>query len=350
MRTRMRRWGLWGAAGAVGVALLRWSGPGIPAINPGEEGPPEAILVRPPPSLTAEPGSRSTRWATSRPGRQPGVAPLPITDDASSDLGSALDPPDSAEVVEALAAAAPEACLEAEIERLAHEADPTRSPALLAPLARRLAEIAPLDAARLSDRLPEGAAQAEARRQVAIAWVPADPGAALTWARSLSDSDQRDGVLVAAAYQLAAEQPLQALLVALETAPGPDQEGLLGHTLMQWVSQDSATAIEWAEAIPPGPQRDRVLEPLVTALADRQPEAAAVLVATAFSPGAPQERAAVGVLQRWVQTDPLGAHSWVQQFPEGPTRNAAARSLLDICQPVAIPPDSPTPDDSDGLP
>jgi hypothetical protein len=64
------------------------------------------------------------------------------------------------------------------------------------------------------------------------------------------------------------------------------------------------------------------------AVAGQDGAAAATIAATVLTPGDEQDRAAVTIVQRWVQTEPEQAAAWVAQFPDTPARAATVQSLV----------------------
>ena len=55
---------------------------------------------------------------------------------------------------------------------------------------------------------------------------------------------------------------------------------------------------------------------------------AATLAVNALGAGDEQNRTAVSIVQRWAESSPHAAASWVSQFPDVPSRDAAVQNLL----------------------
>lgn len=164
----------------------------------------------------------------------------------------------------------------------------------------------------------------------AVALANTNLEAALEWLSSLPDGEQKQGATREIAYEAARENPQTALELAAGLATSRERDDLIDHAVSQFASIDPRAAADWVLQIPQQSLRGRLLAAVATAAAEEHPAEAATLVATAIEDGEEQTRAAVAVIQRWVQTAPKDAAAWVKQFPQGPLRHAAAENLLVI--------------------
>lgn len=122
--------------------------------------------------------------------------------------------------------------------------------------------------------------------------------------------------------------PVGALRVARELPDSDRRHELLEQAVMEWGSVDSSAPVDWVRQIQPGSLRSRLMGAVALGMATGQPLAAAKLAAEEMESGAEQNRIVVGVLQRWIQSDPNGAASWVEQFPETALQRALVVTLL----------------------
>ena len=123
----------------------------------------------------------------------------------------------------------------------------------------------PARAARFAELLTDARLRELAFLQVAMSWARSDPAAAVNWAESLSDAQARDAGITDISLALAETSPARA--VALRERFVDPGASLPDNTLVnlahQWAEQDFDAALAWANAQPPGPQRDQVLQRLV---------------------------------------------------------------------------------------
>jgi hypothetical protein len=69
---------------------------------------------------------------------------------------------------------------------------------------------------------------------------------------------------------------------------------------------------------------------VAVAFAEQEPVAAGSLAVTALDPGDEQDSAIVAIVQRWAQSSPEEASSWVAQFPDLPMSEEAVRQLVPL--------------------
>ena len=219
------------------------------------------------------------------------------------------------------------------VTALAGLTDPTfeRSGAdLRARLIQRWAARDPQAAAAWIGLMSSGDLRASAHAELARGWMERDVEAAKTWALGLSDASDRDSALVSIAYELARSRPVDALTLAIELQPTERRDEVLNHAAMQWAAEKPREALEWASQVPDERLRTRLQRDIAIAWGEADPTAAATAAVQNLPPGREQNDAVVGIVQRWVQSAPEVAATWVAAFPEGELRETAGRELVTI--------------------
>jgi hypothetical protein len=176
-------------------------------------------------------------------------------------------------------------------------------------------------------QLPGGPERNQAIQSLAVAWAEYDAKAAAAWARGLPDESERELAMLAVAGELMRSSAIDALQLAVELPPGEVRDELLKRGAAEWALADADAAIDWARGVEDTALRTMVLSSAATAWSERDPRAAATLAVEELEVGRLQADAVVAIAQRWVQTDPEGAKAWVEQFPEGPLKEAAKASI-----------------------
>ena len=122
-------------------------------------------------------------------------------------------------------------------------------------------------------------------------------------------------------------QPIVALGIAAELAPGVANDELIHRAAMEWAVKCPADALAWALEIEASEFRTRILAAVATAWAETDPVAAGTFAANELPAGRSQDDAVVGIAQRWVQNDPEAAAAWIASFPAGELKDAAIGSI-----------------------
>jgi hypothetical protein len=178
---------------------------------------------------------------------------------------------------------------------------------------------------------PESATnRLESAEPIAVTLAVTNLKAAIEWLSNLPEGHRKEAATREVAYEAANENPQTALELAAGLPANPERDQLLDHAVSQFATSDARDATDWVLQIPDSSLRNRLLAAVATAAAEAHPAEAAALVATGIEDGEEQTRAVVAVVQRWVQTAPQAAAAWVEQFPQGPLRHAAAQNLLVI--------------------
>jgi hypothetical protein len=197
-------------------------------------------------------------------------------------------------------------------------------------LIRRLASESPSQAVEFITRVTDAAARLALLQSTMLSWSEKDMDGVLKWVWSLPQGNERDQLLLKLAAELKRENPTAAieLVASLPASPGADEVAI--GAAAQWAVTDPLAALAWALEIPESSLREQALAQIALSWSERDPLAAAAMAVAELSPGRLQEDAALGIVQRWVQTDAHGAAEWVRSFGPGPLADAALESLLPI--------------------
>jgi hypothetical protein len=256
-------------------------------------------------------------------------AARPVSAVLSAKVEAEIDPDRRGKELERAVESVSDAELPAMLNALALGAGPGAAEISLL-LVRRWAESDPAAAAKWISRLGESPLSRTALEQVAIAWANTDLTAAASWVRVLPEGDSKQAATTGLAYEAARTEPLTALELAGALPPTRERDDLLVHAVSQWAGADASAAAAWAMKVPDSSLRQRLVASVAIALAEQDAVAAVRLAVNGLAAGEEQDRAAVSIVQRWAQHSPQTAASWVAQFPEIPSRDAAVQNLLSI--------------------
>ncbi len=168
--------------------------------------------------------------------------------------------------------------------------------------------------------------ESDACLQAALALAEKSPGDALRWAIA-QPREHAGAAIIAAAYEAARSQPLEAL-GALADLPGSlERDAALTHTASQWALREPQAAVTWAGQFPSGMLHDQVASAVAIALADHEPWTAADFAATQIADAVQLRTTAVSVAQRWAQQAPAAARAWAAKFPAGSLREDLIREI-----------------------
>lgn len=171
-------------------------------------------------------------------------------------------------------------------------------------------------------------------------WARKFPAAALAWTQNATNGPQRDAIAEIVCPQLALTNPVAAVILAgncLDSATNDVVNNLLDNLAQTWAGQNEEDAYAWASDMPPGEERDRVLERITVVQAHSNPQTAAQWVAEQITPGEIQNEAAISVLYQWSQQDAAAALAWAQAFPVGDFRD---RAIKEVKNDTAITPET----------
>ena len=197
-------------------------------------------------------------------------------------------------------------------------------------LVRRWAENAPEAAAEYAAQLGDATMRLSAVEQISIAWAEQDLPTASQWAAKLPAGDERNTALRNIAYGSAFTAPELAVSLASQLPENNERDDLLEHIAAQWSGSDFEAATTWLTQFPESPLRQRLLVAAALAIAKEDGSTAASFVARFLPPGDEQGRAAVAVAQRWSESSPEAAQSWIKSFPAGAVQESAQERLKEI--------------------
>ena len=201
---------------------------------------------------------------------------------------------------------------------------------LNARLIRRLSETDVNLALSALNAIPEGAARVLASENLAVVWANEQLPAAVNWASQLPAGIEREHDLFAVASEAVRVQPAEALRLADELPPSSARDELVSRAIGEWAVTDPVAATSWSQNITDDTLREQALASATTAWSSRDPAAAGAFALAELTPGRLQDDAVVGVAQRWAQQSPSAAAAWVQSFPGGALKTAAASSIASI--------------------
>jgi hypothetical protein len=154
-------------------------------------------------------------------------------------------------------------------------------------------------------------------------WVKIDVQGALTWVASLPPGGERNLVQQNITVQWAAADPRAAARYASEHRL--EEQGFMEGIAFYWAAEDAREAFEWAQTLPEGGTKNKVIHTVAAKLAARDLPAAANAV---FSlPAESQAAAAVQVARRWAASDLRGAAAWASQLPQQEAQVDAFRNI-----------------------
>lgn len=166
---------------------------------------------------------------------------------------------------------------------------------------------------------------------VAQGWT-SDPVGLQNYTAQLPDTPWKQCFLSEAISQLSVRDPVVAVQLAQQMAPGNDQTSRLQSVACNWVASDPNAALDWISGVNDPALRERLVASAAQAYALTDPAlASAWLVSTVKSDGLLQN-AALNIAQTWVVQDPLAAANWASQFPEGDTKTAAQNLIVNYWQ------------------
>ena len=195
-------------------------------------------------------------------------------------------------------------------------------------LIRRWADRDVRAAANWVQQMPADDARQDALNDVAIVWAERTPEAAIQWLCEWPVEAERRRGLLTVAYETARAEPVASLQLAAEQPAMPERDDLIQYAVMQWAATDPGAAVLWAMDIEDRALREKVLSKAVTVWGATSPAMAATIAAEAMAPGRSQDNAVMGIIERWVQTEPENVVAWVEDFPEGNLKRTAVAYVV----------------------
>jgi hypothetical protein len=182
-------------------------------------------------------------------------------------------------------------------------------------------------AAGWATQMPAGSDRQEAIATMAGVWAGQNFAEANTWASQLSDVNERQSALVSVADSAVYSDPVNALKLAGTLTASSERDSVITRAVRGWARNSPDDAVAWAKQIPDEGLREQAIANVATSWAEKNPVAAGNLAVNSLQAGPLQNRAIIGIVQRWAATDFSGAKAWVDKFPEGPLREVALKQL-----------------------
>jgi hypothetical protein len=183
-----------------------------------------------------------------------------------------------------------------------------------------------VSATNLLDSVPPGEEHDLALRALASAETGSDPKAALDWAQTLGDTNDRALATEISLTGMAAQDPRRAINLATQSLTGEGFDHVVRASLIQMLPADPQTVGQITTQLPPGPLQTEMALDVARALASQQTE-----TALAWLPSLPttelRQQALNNVLDVWVGHSLAEASTYVAQMPAGDDQDAAVRHL-----------------------
>lgn len=174
------------------------------------------------------------------------------------------------------------------------------------------------------EKIPPGAQRERALRQLASRWTTKDPVAAVRWAESLKLESEREMALNQIAVAWGKKNPALAIELAQRFQLS---QGIVDTISGRWGQIDLDAAMAWALDLPSKPAQENALLQIVSAHAEINPPAAALMVGQHLLPGPEQREAAMTVLYHWLRFDEVAAVNWSETFAEKELRSRAEAEI-----------------------
>jgi hypothetical protein len=256
--------------------------------------------------------------------------PAPDWETSFGDIASRGGPLQS-EDLELLAATVPDDQVQGALDKLAE--DQSR-PALtlIGFLARRWATNSPAEAAQwAAAHLGDNDLSHDVFRKIMVPWAGKDLAGAAAWVEQLPPGGNETAAAAALALEAAAQKDAAtAINLAVNIPPGPERDGLLNYSAQQWATTDRNGAVAWINQVQDPALREKMLGEVAVNLGIQDPVAGANFVATALPEGPDRDNAAVNIVRFWAASAPADAAAWVEQFPDGQLRDTAMANLVEV--------------------
>jgi len=268
---------------------------------------------------------------------KPGTNVVPVQSETASSwelrLGEIAGQPEwiqSQEELEELADGIPATQLRSALDELS-----TDSSSAVLIVGRRLmwrwAGESPADAALWAAHLPDNNFGHVVCRELMVSWAEKDLAGAESWIRQQPDSGNKAAAELSLGNEAAARgQGAAAIALMADAPPSPERDSLLDYSVRQWATTRRDDAVAWLNQVSDSSVRDRMMGNVAVDWAVGDPVAAAGFAATAFSSPAIQQDAIVDIVRSWAASAPDDAAAWVEEFPQGPLRNAASLTVAEV--------------------
>lgn len=173
-------------------------------------------------------------------------------------------------------------------------------------------------------------AEEQTLERTAIALANSDLKKAMEWLAQIQDPESKLRATLAIGNEAIRSNPMVALNLVAGLKSSPQRDDLIRRGVAEWALSDASSAKEWALQIEDETLRTGAVACIATSWSNSSPVAAANLVIDELPEGRLQSDTLVSIIQRWAQTSPKAAASWVEQFPEGDLKKVAAKNLIAV--------------------
>lgn len=209
----------------------------------------------------------------------------------------------------------------------------------------------PQQAMALLDRIERADDRTNVARNIASMWLHSAPDAAVSWILQREGSE-RDTLLLMGAQVLAQSDldsamrwlprldeksqtvwrgqitsnlasqrsPAEALQFISRYEGSPDYPQLLASAITGIAQSDIRAALQMAERVPEGSQRDSLYTGLIGRYSHEDPEQAATIL-DSITDDAQRAQATSMLVMSWSHSDPDGARQWADKLPRGGRRD-----------------------------
>jgi hypothetical protein len=281
----------------------------------------------PVPAVTAPPpqGSLWSRTAAARPQptpSQPGVDITSLIQEKLLAWGRAPDPRVAAEAMQELLALVTDQNVVEIIQSL--PAENLNGPFGNALLERWLALDPNTAAAWLAAR-PDATGEQTA---LVARKLLEDRGGFQNYLERLPDGEWKEKVLGAAGFEVASDDPIQAIEFAKRMNPGETRTGLLQSAAFEWARREPAAAMQWLNQVDDPALREPLIAWGAKGYATADPREAAEWLIASVKGGDLLNETATSIVRSWAASEPAAAADWVVRFPESPVRDEALETLM----------------------
>ena len=159
-------------------------------------------------------------------------------------------------------------------------------------------------------------------------WAATDWAGALDFVSKMPPGDERDDVLQAVCYGLAQKDPARALDLA-QSLQQPSS--VMENIVQQWSGSDLPSALTWVNNQPDSDERNEMIQRVVLVLAPSDPADTAGLIFEQMPAGSAQDEAIMTLLNQWANKDLKAAALWVENnLSNSPLRDRALAELEGI--------------------
>ncbi len=231
----------------------------------------------------------------------------------------------------------------------------------LATIAGELATQSLADAETLLAGIESPDARLEAVMNIGATLAQSDSDAALEWARSLPNEEERSSALEEVLWSMSETDPSEAAAQIVASGDPGQLDAVSGSIAEEWAIKEPKKAVDWAETLPAGAAREEAIQGALAGWAENDPKAAfayyqqnygtnletAEWIFDSWAFNDPQtaatevlkisnprmrERAVSGVVSGWLDEGSTteAVERWVDALPPGRERDQASFAIVDM--------------------